>query len=344
MPHPPPAPRVALVLGAGGVAGIAFHAGVLAALVESMGWDPRRADLVVGTSAGSVTAAGLRAGLSATDIYARTRGEPLSAEGAALMARADAAVGARAVGPPVGRFHPVPAAPGVLWAAGRRPGRVRLGALMAGLVPAGRVPTTPIAAAVDALGVGGWPTRPTWVCALRLHDGALVVFGRTGAPAATLGQAVAASCAIPGFFAPVEIAGVRYVDGGAHSTTNLGELRRERFDLVVVSAPMARAGSRSVLVPPVLPAALGAVGRELNRLQLGVEARQVRAGGTPVVAFSPTPEDRSAIGLNPMDERRRAPVARQARDSALRRLDRPEVRDQLAALGDQGQAGDAGRR
>ena len=51
------------MLGAGGVTGGAFHAGVLSALAEVVGWDARTADLVVGTSAGSVTAAGLRGGL-----------------------------------------------------------------------------------------------------------------------------------------------------------------------------------------------------------------------------------------------------------------------------------------
>ena len=60
--------------GAGGVAGGAFHAGVLAALEEATGWDPRRARLVVGTSAGSISGAALRAGLSAPDMLARAAG------------------------------------------------------------------------------------------------------------------------------------------------------------------------------------------------------------------------------------------------------------------------------
>jgi len=50
----PAGSKVGLVLGAGGIAGGAFHAGVLAALEEATGWDPRRAALVVGTSAGSI--------------------------------------------------------------------------------------------------------------------------------------------------------------------------------------------------------------------------------------------------------------------------------------------------
>ena len=50
--------RVGLVLGAGGIVGQAYHAGVLAAIELDLGWDPREADVIVGTSAGSVVGAG----------------------------------------------------------------------------------------------------------------------------------------------------------------------------------------------------------------------------------------------------------------------------------------------
>jgi len=63
----------------------AFHAGMLAALAEVTGWDPREAEVVVGTSAGSVVGALLRAGMSAEDHYARLTGAPLSAAGARLV-------------------------------------------------------------------------------------------------------------------------------------------------------------------------------------------------------------------------------------------------------------------
>ncbi|MBJ7282394.1 MAG: hypothetical protein JHD40_04705, partial [Acidimicrobiia bacterium] len=50
---PRKAPRIGLVLGAGGLTGQAFHAGVLAGLADGIGWDARSAELVVGTSAGA---------------------------------------------------------------------------------------------------------------------------------------------------------------------------------------------------------------------------------------------------------------------------------------------------
>ena len=62
-------------------------------------------------------------------------------------------------------------------------------------------------------------------------------FGRAGAPAADLADAVAASCAIPGFYHPETIAGRRYVDGGIYSTSNPDLLRDEDLDLVICLNP-----------------------------------------------------------------------------------------------------------
>ena len=62
--------RVGLVLGGGGIAGMAFHAGVLLVLHHDLGWDARGADVVVGTSAGSIVGASLRAGVAPEDLAA----------------------------------------------------------------------------------------------------------------------------------------------------------------------------------------------------------------------------------------------------------------------------------
>src|SRR5207244_1647388 len=72
----------------GGVIGHAFHAGVLDGLCDATGWDPRDAEVIVGTSAGSVVGALLRAGFSPRDLAARSTGDPVSPEGAELAARA----------------------------------------------------------------------------------------------------------------------------------------------------------------------------------------------------------------------------------------------------------------
>ena len=72
--------RVGLVLGAGGVVGQAYHAGVLAALENDFGFDPRKADVIVGTSAGSITGTLLRLGVKAEDLAAWTVKAPLSGD------------------------------------------------------------------------------------------------------------------------------------------------------------------------------------------------------------------------------------------------------------------------
>src|ERR1700730_8714263 len=76
--------RVGLVLGAGGSVGVAYHGGVLGAIEEVTGWDPRTAEVIVGTSAGSITAAMLRAGVPAGDLMRISEDLPLSIEGAQL--------------------------------------------------------------------------------------------------------------------------------------------------------------------------------------------------------------------------------------------------------------------
>lgn len=194
--------------------------------------------------------------------------------------------------------------------------------LVAGLLPEGTVPTTSITDAMTALLRAGWP-RQLWVAAVRLSDGGLVIFGRDGAPAARPGEAVAASCAIPGWFSPVTIGGVRYVDGGVHSLTNLSQVAGEGLDVVVVSAPMGRAGRRGYQGPA----------RQAARAQLALEAQVVRRRGALVVAFQPTSEDQAVMGPNAMDAKARAAVVRQAKTSTLARLQRPELRSLVDALG-----------
>ena len=61
--------KIGLVLGAGGTVGMAYHAGVLRALEVEGGFVPDRADLIIGTSAGSVIGAYLRTGWSTEDFW-----------------------------------------------------------------------------------------------------------------------------------------------------------------------------------------------------------------------------------------------------------------------------------
>ncbi len=319
------APRVGLVLGGGGVVGGAFHAGVLAALECALHWDARKATVVVGTSAGAMSGALLRAGLAPSDLLARATGQPLSPEGTRLTARLGAPPAPPRLDFDLGRLRSGPAAPRLLAAAARWPWRVRPGALLAAALPEGRTPTDALAGVFSQLFREGWPSAALWLCAVSLRDGRRAVFGRGPEPPPAVGAAVAASCAIPGVFAPVEIAGVRYVDGGVHSPTNADVLRTEKLDLVLVSSPMSASGRGQGARPDVGM-------RQWSRLRLRAESARLRAVGIPVVRFEPTAEDLRVMALDPLDPERRAPVARHVFERTLASLEGDELRERLAAL------------
>ncbi|TAL15782.1 MAG: hypothetical protein EPN99_13075, partial [Frankiales bacterium] len=120
---PAPAPRTAVVMAAGGLIGQAFHLGVLSALQEITGFDARRAQTLVGTSAGSLVAAGLAAGLAADDLIAAVTGEPMSAEGQRVIGSRPRGLRMPDVPEPDPRGGLL--APQAVLAAARRPWRVR---------------------------------------------------------------------------------------------------------------------------------------------------------------------------------------------------------------------------
>jgi NTE family protein len=297
---------VGLVLGGGGVLGQAFHAGVLVALAEA-GWDPRDAEVIVGTSAGSQIGALLRAGVSAADLAAGLTGREVSPAGAAVLdpVRAQGRIAAPA---PPRRGRPGPGSLPLLARLLIRPWRVRPGLLLAGAAPPGRRATDGFVAGLEPVFREDWPEAPLWIPAIRLHDGARVVFGRPGAPSASVGQAVAASCAVPAFFAPPVIGGTRYVDGGCGSATNLDLAAGAGLDLVVVSSPLSLAR-----VAPLRGVCLPA--RLLHRVELAFEAFRVRRSGIAVIAFEPDPSVQAAMGRNSMDYSRVPVVVEAARRS-----------------------------
>ena len=291
--------KVGLVLGAGGVQGGAWLTGALDAIATGTGWDPMEADRIVGTSAGAMIGAIVSAGVPVWFMVAHSAGETISGLTDARGEPAEAAD--RSAG---ARFHlaGVPFWPGswkLAIATATNPRRFPPAAVSAAWLPRGFISTEPLKDTVRrAIGDNPWSPHPALrVVACDYETGRRVVFGSRRAPEADLADAVAASCAIPGFYQPVEIAGRRYVDGGMWSTSNLDLLRERDFDVVICLNPTSslhptRAWNPLEWVPN---AVRNGTGRRLGR-----EARMLRAEGADVVLIQPTAEDLDAMGPNLM--------------------------------------------
>jgi NTE family protein len=285
--------RVGLVLGAGGVLGGAWHVGALAALAEETGWDPGSADHVVGTSAGSMIGALLCAGVPPWFMRAHSEGETfpglVDAEGKPAE-QADRSGGA-IFRPHIGLTRPGPASLALALRVLRDPLRHTPTQHAAGWLPEGWISHEPLKEQVRRVVPRGWSPHPgQWVMACDYATGRRVAFGREDAPPAELADAVAASCAIPGFYRSVRIGGRRYVDGGVYSISNADVLRDRGLDLVIVLNPMS--------------------GRPGMAKRLRHEARRLAEHGTDTVLIEP----RTPLGGNLMARGRRNEVMAAAHD------------------------------
>ncbi|MGW0328487.1 patatin-like phospholipase family protein [Nocardia sp. NPDC003183] len=313
--------RRGVAIGCGGLLGFAWTAVALDAVERALNWDTRTADVLIGTSAGAELVATLGSGRTPAD----------------LLAALDAAPGAD----PILAGH-------VAVDPGRFPPRPRLGFPGLGLVGAGLRANSPYTALAGLLPRGGgdadwlrsfgqaladpsgWVRHPaTWIVGADAATGARVAFGAgdtriatagrsvdAGAQAVDLGDAIAASWAIPGWFPPVRIGGKNYVDGGSVSSVSADLLVPLDLDELVIIAPMTSEG--------------GAPATGLNRVErllrtqmtrgLDREVALLRAAGTRVIRVEPGPEELAAMGPNFMDSARRPATIAAARRSAATRV------------------------
>lgn len=266
--------RTALVLGGGGVTGIGWELGVLAGLAGA-GVDLSTADLVVGTSAGSVVGAQLTSGTPVEELYA-TQLAPPDAERVARLGRATLARYGLAV---------------LLSRRDDEAFRRRIGALAMRAADTGRTPTEDErrAAIASRLPSAEWPDRPLVLTAVDAETGASTEFTRDSG--VELVAAVGASCAVPGVYPPVRIAGRRYMDGGMRSPANAD--LAAGYDRVVVLAPLPRGAGPMTSVDA-----------------------QVTGMAARVAVVSPDAAARQAIGRNVLDPAARAAAARAGRAQA----------------------------
>ena len=279
--------RRALVLAGGGLAGIAWETGVLCGIADESPTAARlllESDVLVGTSAGSAVAAQVSGGHPLEGLFARQVPET-SAEidpGVDIDAITELFLAAMT--------EPQMSGPEI----GRDTTRERLQRIGAVALTTETVPE-PVRRDLIAqrLPSHDWPDRELRLTAVDIAAGEVVVFDRDSGVG--LVDAVTASCAVPGAWPPVTIAGRRYMDGGVAGSVNLGVAGD--CDVVVVLVP---AGADT-------PSPFG-----------GGPAAEIAAfAGT---AFSVFADDNSlaAFGPNPLDPRCRITSALAGREQGRR--------------------------
>jgi NTE family protein len=302
--------KLGLVLGAGGVVGMSYHAGVLRALEREGGLDLAAADLVVGTSAGSVVGALLRSGTTTQEMwdlvhedatvatFERVTGSPLAQ---AARAIGSAYVASRSV-----LRVPAPRVPGIV---ARR-------------FPAGVYGSGDMRERLAEVLPDEWPDDPLWLVAVDVQNGRRVVLRKRGSTGATLHQAVMASCAIPGVFPPVRVGARVMVDGGAHSTTHLDLAATWGCDTIIGVVPMA-------FDPASAPAAMQRLVRRTPTRSAARETRIARSHGADVLLLRPCAAELRVHGVDLMRPADNAAIARAAYECTARELDTPRWRQLL---------------
>jgi NTE family protein len=264
----------ALVLGGGGVAGIAWTTGLLVGLAEH-GQDLTGADLLVGTSAGSVVAAQVTSGRPLAELYAR---------------QADPALHAPEIAAEID-FEKFAADFGGAVTGATDPAEVRRAVGKLALA-AETVSEADRRAVIEArLPVHDWPSRRLVIVGVDAETGEPRRFDRESG--VSLVDAVAASCAVPGVWPPVTIDGRKYVDGGVRSAEN---------------ADYATGFTRVTVVSPLGPDA--PLPMEKPLLQV---LDDLRAAGAEVTLITPDEASKAAVGDNPLDPATRTPAAEAGR-------------------------------
>jgi NTE family protein len=260
----------ALVLGGGGVAGIAWMTGLLTGLAEA-GQDVAGADVIIGTSAGANVAAQLGSGLPLAELYAR-QVEP-ARQSRELMAVIDWAKFAA-------DLEPYMAGVSTLAEQLRNFGRFALDADTV------QEPER-IAVIESRLPSREWPVTPTKLTAIDCVSGELAVFDASSGVG--LVDAVAASSAVPGIWPPVTISGRRYMDGGVRSADN---------------ADLAAGAARVIVISP-----LGLESPLPSPMPLREVLADLKEGGATVTLICPDETSVAAIGTNALDPATRVPAA-----------------------------------
>jgi NTE family protein len=299
------------VLGGGGITGASYEIAALMALRMATGWDPDRADVIVGTSAGAFVSSLVRSHALTLDSLVRpgdTRDD--------VATRIRGHVYQRGRSPGLTKWVRHGISPGL-----RRPGLTLFLGSPAPYHSAGLAEW--VTSQIGVAAATGWPNKPTAIVAYDIEARAREVFGAESSPETGLADAVAASTAIPLLFNPYPIHGRLYVDGGVASGTHADVVlgHKEALDLVLIIAPLAadvqrkRARFHEKMFDRV------------GRNSLDDERAMIRAAwpACEVVTLTPSPSVQNAMRPNPMDAGRAVPTFMRTLISMKRKLAQPEI-------------------
>lgn len=256
----------ALVLGGGGPVGIGWEVGMLKGLADE-GILLAEADLIVGTSAGSVVGNQLAFGVSPAELYDEQ------------LQRVDLESPATDFIPDMEVLIEI----GKRWIGGSDITQgvlAEIGALaMKARTRDEREWTDSFKEALDST---KWPEKPILITAVDVNSGEFVTWDRSsGVP---LPLAIAASCSVPGLVPTVAIDDRRYMDGGVRSVSNAD--LAEGHDRIVVLAPSGAADNPF---------------DNNTRRQLDAEVNGLQSSGHQIEVVMPDAEALAASGPNRMD-------------------------------------------
>jgi NTE family protein len=279
----------ALVLGGGGAAGNAWLIGVIAGLFDT-GLDVAKADLIIGTSAGS-TAAAMITSATPTELLAGI----LSAAPQLRTGPAGSGRGRVPFGPVANHLRRTSEIIAAAEDAADMRRRLGAAALEMDAASDGSGQTRWRATVAARLPSQRWPEQTVLIVAVDAHTGEPVVFDRHSG--IDLADAVAASCANGFGVPPYGIGDSWFIDGGYRRSSENADLAAG-YGRVLVLSPL---GGRTLA-----PLEWG--------MHLAVQADELRAHGSRVETVLPDSDSRSAFGSNMMDLSTRPPAARAGYD------------------------------
>jgi NTE family protein len=264
----------------------------LRALEVEAGFSPDDAEVIVGTSAGSVIGAYLRTGMTTRDMWLQALGQHPDHDsfGGRGDDRPDLFVPTWNNPVDIAR-HLIGSA--YVLARAISPFPLQPPSFLRSIFPGGMFTLEEGRRRFAEELPAQWPDKALWLTTVDIVTGRRVVLGRPGAPQVDLPRAVLASAAIPGIYQPVQVGRRSLIDGGAHSTSNLDLAVQADVDRIIGVVPLAFDTS-------LPPGPLSQIVRRIPARQLSVEMELARRRGIEVLLFRPSAAEVREHGYNLM--------------------------------------------